>query len=229
MSTPQEIIDQYNNQPELLIEKLDELPEVKENWRKNKDLMVEVNLYHGTRRKETPEQIKKNGFCSFAEGEVEQFIDEAARQCKVEIEAGPRVCKWMDDTASHLKQSFSGRDWEFKNTKPSLYGTYDPAAGCSWAFRNPEIVHDAFYYRTPTIIMDKILTELFGTPKTVKVRVKVKLNELLANPQNLNIRQNCFKPEEILEVTECSHDDVVKAYGGTMPKNKSDGGRITRY
>jgi hypothetical protein len=233
MPTPQEIIDQYNDQPDydLMIEKLEELPEVKENWRQNKDMMVNVNLYHGTRRKETPEELKKNGFCSFARGEVEEFIDEAVNQCKVGIKAGPRVCYWMDETAKQLKSSYSGRDWEFtkEGAQPNLYATYNPKKGCNWAFRNPEIIHDAFYYRTPTVVMDEILTELFGTPKTVKVRIAVKLNDLLGNPHNLNTEKHCFRPEEILEVTECSHEDVVEAYGGRMPKNKFDGGWINKY
>ena len=229
MSKIQEIIDQYNDQPDILIEKLFELTETKENWRGNLNQEVEVNLYHGTRRKETPEEIKRNGICTFNVGEVEQFIDEATRQCKIEIEAGPRVCLWMDRAANNLKESFSGRDREFKKEQPILWASIWGDRSCNWAFRNPELVHDAFYYNTPTKAMDKILTDLFGTPKTIKARVKVKLNDLLANPQNLPTEKHCFKPEEILEVTECSHEDVVKAYGGRMPATKYDGGWITKY
>ena len=77
--------------------------------------------------------------------------------------------------------------------------------------------------------MDKILGELFGEPKTIKIRVKVPLRKLIGSPQNLNTGLQCFKPEEILDVKECSHEDVVKAYDGKMPACKFNCGWITKY
>lgn len=225
----QDLINEYQDRPGEMVERLwdwwqeqEEKPDLQQP--------VTVQLWHGTRRKESAEELKAKGFCTFSPGEVEEFIDEANRMCKQELNAGPRVCKWMDNLARNLKQSYSGRDYEFGiSNRPNLWTSYDEGRSCSWAFRNPEIVSDAFYWRTPTKAMDKILTELFGEPKKIKVRVEVSLGDLIGSPQNLNTHKQCFTPDDIIEIEECSHEDVVRAYDGRMPACKYDCGWITSY
>lgn len=255
MNNCQEIIEQHKNNPIEMLEKLWEC--IRPQGREILDQPVEYIFYHGTRRKETSEEIKQNGICTLTRTEVDKALDDAAEQCKIGIKAGPRVCKWINERKESLKTTYSGRSWEFDEgqieaiedsvqrgymtreaadkeiseivrgehpsqytARPNLWATIFDDACCSWSFRNPEIIHDVMYWNTPTKLMDQILEELFGTPKCIKIKLNVTIRDLIGAPQNFNTNKKCFKPEEILEVKECSKQDIIEAYQGKMPKYK---------
>jgi hypothetical protein len=177
-----------------------------------KDKKVSVIVYHGTRRKESAEELKAKGFCSFSPGEVDSFIDEVARQCKI-AKNGPRLCKWIDDAATRVKEHYQGRISEFgKDQKPDLWVSAYKQASCSWAFRNPEIISDAMYWNLPKEVKEAILEEIFGTPKRVTLQLRMPADHVLYNGINLNTGKHCFKPEEIVSVEECGKAGVYEAY-----------------
>ena len=174
--------------------------------------VITAVVYHGTRRKESALELKEKGFCSFAPGEVDDFIDEAVRLCKV-VKNGPRICKWIDDAAAQVKETYRGRVGEFgKNKKPDLYVSAQKDAACSWAFRNPEIVSDAMYWNLPRIVKNAILEEMFGTPKKVTLKLRLPAEDVVYENININTNKHCFKPEEIVSVEECGHSGVFKSY-----------------
>lgn len=167
---------------------------------------VTVNLCHGTRRKEAPEELKENGFCTWDLPELEKMMSEAIDEMTKHRYIGPRTGKrvemWKERGLREGQASF----------RPYLYATaMGDNACCSWADRNPEIIWDVLWAHLKPEVTRAALHELFGDPLRVKVRTQVEVRAMFG-AQNINTKKKCFKPEEIISVELCTEEDIRKAY-----------------
>lgn len=204
---PQKIVDSAEGiriQDARLFNCLEEqLPAEKEKFFETE---VVTHLCHGTRRKETPEELKKKGFCTWNLPELEKMMGEAIEEATKHRYIGPR-------TGKHIER-FKERGLQEGQSsyRPFLYTTaMGDNACCSWADRNPEIVWDILWAHLKPEVTREVLRGLFGDPIKVKVKIPVTVREMF-HPQNINTGMKCFKPEEIISVEPCTEEDIKRAY-----------------
>jgi hypothetical protein len=175
---------------------------------------VTATVWHGTRRREPIEDLKKYGFCSYTQEQALRWLNEAHRRLVEKTKAGPRVTKHLEK----WKEMIHSKVLEPSRGYFSVTGIEETACGeapcpftgrpgqenllSGWADRNPEFVYDYLYIRATPQELDKFLTEMFGKPLKVKLRIKLQLEQLL-NPTDIHTKQRCFKPEEIIDITPC--------------------------
>lgn len=217
MSTAQELVDSGLTGVELseaIWKSYDAQPESEKEHLKYLRQKVTATVWHGTRRREPIEELKKYGFCSYTEKQAGQWLEEAHRRLMERTQAGPRVRQRMEKhknlILSHVKEPWRGKfsvtgfwwaacgEGEDRFTGESMERQLDSG----WADRNPEFVWDYLFWRANKKVTDQILTEMFGKPIKVKLKVKVELRQLL-NPQDMHLEQRCFTPEEILSIEPC--------------------------
>ena len=176
---------------------------------------VTATVWHGTRRRESIEELKRNGFCSYTQEQAIRWLDEAHRRLSAKIKPGPRVTKslekWKAMVRGHVKEPWRGylcvtaiEDAACGEQAHNPF-TGRPDSGnlmSGWADRNPEFVYDYLMLRATPQELDRILTEMFGRPIKVKLRVSVEVRTLL-NPQDMHLKQRCFSPAEIIDITPC--------------------------
>lgn len=179
------------------------------------DEIVTATVFHGTRRRESIEELKRNGFCSYTYEQAVRWLDEAHRRLTGKIKAGPRTTKQLEEwKKSKLIWTRDPHRGQFSVTaiEEDACGEspHDPFTGkpdsasllSGWADRNPEFVYDYLMMKATPRQLDQILTEMFGKPIKVKLRVRMRVRQLM-NPQDIHIPQRCFKPHEIVEITPC--------------------------
>jgi len=172
------------------------------------DQEVIANVWHGTRRKESIEELKKSGFCTYTDEQAVQWLGEAIENLAKKTKVGPIISKQLARRQANIlyetRQPY--------RHKFSVTGIEEAACGedqpenlmSGWAARNPEFVWDMLWapWRVKPEVVDGILTEKFGEPIKVKLRVKVKVRQLLG-PQDIHLEQRCFRPEEIISIEKC--------------------------
>lgn len=179
------------------------------------DEIVTATVWHGTRRREPIADLKRYGFCSYTYQQAVRWLDEAHRRLVGKTKAGPRTTKhlekWKQSRLTGVKDPHRGQfsvtaieeDACGESPHDVFTGKPDSASLLSgWADRNPEFVYDYLMMRATPQQLDQILTEMFGKPLKVKLRVRMRVRQLM-NPQDIHIPQRCFKPSEILEITPC--------------------------
>lgn len=167
---------------------------------------VTATLWHGTRRKEPIEQLKREGFCSYTKEQAEQWMAEAKqRLCeKKKAKAGGLICKSLD-RAQKMIGSFIDTPYRGKF---SVTGIEGDACGepetldSGWADRNPEFMNDLLMYQAPAQMTTQILEEMFGKPVKATLRLKTTARHLFG-PQDIHTEQRCFTPEEIVDIVPC--------------------------
>jgi len=174
------------------------------------DQEVTATVWHGTRRKESIEQLKRDGFCSYTEEQAVNWLAEASEKLAEETKVGPRTAKYMGRIKTRVLhevlQPYRGK-FSVTGIEEAACGEYPTRLDSGWASRNPEFMWDFLHARTITVtrgkeITDEILTEMFDDPMKVKLRIKVKLRQLLG-PQDIHLEQRCFRPEEIVSIEKC--------------------------
>jgi len=169
------------------------------------DQEVVANLWHGTRRKESIEELKKHGFCTYTD---EQALAEALQKLDEKTKVGPRITLQLQKRRAiilyEIRQPHRCR-FSVTGIEKAACGEDEPENLMSgWANRNPEFIWDMLWspWRVKPKVVDEILTEMFGEPLKVKLRLKVKVRQLLG-PQDIHLEQRCFKPEEIISIEKC--------------------------
>ncbi len=160
------------------------------------DKEVTTTVWHGTRRVESDEELKQKGFCTYEPGQVGEWLNEAFELFKSKTKVGPRREKYLEDR----KRQVSKEAYEDWRRQVSVSGIEE--ASCGWGFRNPELVHDWLWFATSGPLFNEILTELFGEPRKIEIRTKVKIQQLF-NPQDIHLPKLCIKPEEIVSIEPC--------------------------
>ncbi len=172
------------------------------------DQEVYATVWHGTRRRESIEELKRNGFCSYTKEQAMEWLKEARRLMCERDYIGPRLCKYLDARERDILSQVAG-DYRGKFSVTGIEGT---ACGedapddidSGWGDRNPEFVWDylyANYHLTPKKA-DEILTIMFGRPVKVQLRLKLTVRHLLG-PQDIHMKQRCFSPQEIVSIVPC--------------------------
>jgi len=164
---------------------------------KNKDLLhklhvdiVDLNLYHGRRTKESVEDITKRGFCTLLPVNYKKSIIDALKYFGKE-----KIITTSGMRGDYIRQLIS----EVSNPdRASIYASTDSNSSCLWANRNPE--HISLALEGAGISqenIDKYLIEKFGTCKIIE------LIDTYPKNINLNLLKRCIKPEEIKKVEKC--------------------------
>lgn len=159
---------------------------------------VTATVWHGTRRKESDEELRQEGFCTYEPKQVEEWLDEALNLIVEKTNPGPRTLKRLQQ----LKTQIARQAHESWRRQLSVSAFEEDS--CGWGFRNPELVHD-FLYRAvgdKRELFNEILTELFGEPRKIKITTEVPVSGLL-NPQDIHLPVLCIKPKEIVSIEPC--------------------------
>jgi hypothetical protein len=170
---------------------------------------IEFPLYHGMRTKKSPEQIKKEGFCSYG-----THIDEK----KKIIDALKYFGKEKTITSKHrrgglVKGIINEVSGSFEKFRLNTYATTTPEASCNWWARaNPEHISLSLHYLgINDDKIDKYLKEKFGNNC---VRVELKMTSK-GEESNFNTGLNCIPPNLIKDVKKCKSCD----YTGTEKRD----------
>ena len=171
---------------------------------------VTSTVWHGTRRKETDEELLKNGFCSYTQDQAMDWVQEASRlicEKKYKGKPGPIVCKRMDRRQAGILYNIRGPgrgQFSVSGIKEASCGDKSRSLMGGWADRNPEFMYDLCYQNGLTEKETaEILGEMFGKPRRVELKVKIKVQDHF-DPQDIHLEQRCFKPEEIVKIEACS-------------------------
>lgn len=191
---------------------LETLP--REKHRAFHESLITVTVWHGTRRREPIEQLKREGFCTYTEEQAARWLQEVHRRLCERTKVGPRVCKSLDRTRAMIlantSQSYR-RYFSVTAIEDSACGEgFNPFTGkpdsdnlmSGWGHRNPEFVYDYLQWRANPLTTDQVLTEMFGRPLKVTLRLRLPI-ELLYSPQDMHTKIRCFKPEEIISIVPC--------------------------
>lgn len=158
----------------------------------------DYSLYHGMRSKRTPEDIKKEGFCSYGTPIDERIniidaLKHFGKEKLLTVKGGKgyRVRSIMDEVMRDLGKN-----------RLNTWATTDKEAACEWwAHANPEhitLVLDAAGVEPEEI--EKYLKEKFGSNC---YNIKLKITSLGTNP-NFNTGLNCIPPSLIKKIEECN-------------------------
>jgi len=145
-------------------------------------------VWHGTRRKESPQYLRAYGFCSYTLEQADLWIDEAtrrARELTVTI-TQKRVAYVKDMIRDPGRMLFSVTAIE-----EAVHG---------WADRNPEFIYDLLWVRLPETKWRRILRDMFGPPMKVTLLLNLPVRQVMGGPQDIHTGLHCFRPEEILDV-----------------------------
>lgn len=167
---------------------------------------VTATVWHGTRRREPIEQLKREGFCSYTPEQAQRWMAEAKqRLCeKKKAKAGGLICKSLE-RAQQRVTSFINAPYRGQF---SVTGVEEAACGepdkldSGWADRNPEFMNDLLMYQAPVQINNQILEEMFGKPIKATLRLHLTARNLLG-PHDIHTKQRCFAPEEIVDIEPC--------------------------
>ncbi len=167
-------------------------------------------LFHGMRSKKTPEQIKKEGFCSYGTpiDEKKNIVDALKHFGKEKLLTvkggkGYRVRSLVNEVM-----------YELGKNRLNTWATTSEEAPCAWwAQANPEhisLVLDAAGIKPKEV--EKYLKDKFGSNC---YNVKLKITSLGTN-SNFNTGLNCIPPSLIDIIKEC--DECM--YTGKEHKKK---------
>ena len=172
------------------------------------DQEVTATVWHGTRRKESIEELKRKGFCTYTDEQAVEWLGEAIRNLEERKKVGPIISKQLARRQANILHETR----QPYRHKFSVTGIEEAACGedrpenlmSGWADRNPEFIWDMLWspWRVKPKVVDEILDEKFGEPTKVKLKVKVQLRQLLS-PQDIHLEQRCFMPEEIVSIEKC--------------------------
>lgn len=158
---------------------------------------VLTTVWHGTRRVESDEELRRNGFCTYEPSQVKEWLDEAMDRVIEKASPGSRKLKYLNT----WKETFVKQAYEPWRRQVSVSGIKE--ASCGWGFRNPELVHDLLNFAVGgTTLFNDILTEMFGEPRRIEIKTYIGIRELLI-PQDIHIPVLCIKPEEIVSIEHC--------------------------
>ena len=172
------------------------------------DQEVTATVWHGTRRKEPIEQLRRFGLCTYTDEQAVRWLEEAVTKLHDKTKVGPRISKELARRQANIlyetRQPY--------RHKFSVTGIEQAACGedapenlmGGWAARNPEFIWDMLWspWRVKPRVVDEILTEMFGEQLKVKLRLKVTVRQLLSS-QDIHLEQKCFRPEEIISIEKC--------------------------
>jgi hypothetical protein len=212
VSSAQRLADEYTG-IELMDRLLDLYEKIEETHgrdtaQKFLDQEVVATLWHGTRRKEPIEHLRQYGFCTYTDEQAVAWLAEAYRQLREKTRWGPRISTWMaKKQANILYETRESHRHKFSVTgiESAACGEDEPENLMSgWADRNPEFIWDMLWapWRVKREVVDEILTDMFGRPIKVTLRLKVEARQLLG-PQDIHLEQRCFSPQEIISIERC--------------------------
>ena len=163
----------------------------------------DLSLYHGMRSKRTPEQIKKEGFCT-------KFITniEMKREIILALKHfGKEKLATVGEGKGYLVQSMIRE--ALSKRRNFIWATTREVAGCEWwSQANPEIISLLLQQIDiePEKI-DKYLSEKFGNNcYNVKLKITSK-----SNP-NFNTGLDCIPPSLIDKIEKCECKYTGKAH-----------------
>lgn len=159
--------------------------------------ITDLYMVHGTRQKKTPEQIKREGICSW----------ETPQSAIIELA----------EAAEHfgLLKKKKARDWyrcfigEMSSEhRLNIYASTYTESSCGWAVRSPEFISLMLGYSgIPREKIAEYLGQRFGKPYRIKTRISPTVLQYLANAgANINTGRRCIRPEDIIAVEECPVD-----------------------
>ncbi len=151
-------------------------------------------LWHGTRKKSSISDLKREGFCYPLTHEAKSQIKSALKYFGKEYllthsgRTGERLRQMLWEVTSSHRMKI----WASSQGKDSA---------CSWANRSPEIITLALDAAgVDKKIINKYLLDNFGRPLAVKIRHRVPPH--MAGPnENLGVR--CLESNDIEEIYEC--------------------------
>jgi len=168
-------------------------------------------IWHGTRRKETPQEIKQKGFCTWHHPvdvlhEIIEALDHFNKLDKLKDtlvqNVVANICRFgygekglYVDIENPENQKEWAKDWA-----PELKQTIAPRT-CSYALRNPEIITEVLAYAgVKSNEIRQYLRQKYGKPYAIKLKGTVKTAYPILNEAT---GCTCFEPEDIEEVYEC--------------------------
>lgn len=154
----------------------------------------EFIVWHGTRRKESPEELKKYGFCTYTTPEADKWLEEEAEKAGKSSKLtfnGESIARRVNELKRLVREP--GRQ-VFSAT-----AIEEDVPG--WADRNPEFMYDLLTHRLPKEEWEAILREKFGPRLKVTVKLKLPVRQVLGVPQDIHTEIRCFSPEQIVDVT----------------------------
>lgn len=149
-------------------------------------------VWHGTRRKESLDDIRHNGICTYTPLQAYIWIDEAVDRAKRSPHL--RSKRTLDIRAKYVKESI------IRPERMTLYVTAFEDDAASWAYRNPEFIYDVLWSVLPENEWSRILYEMFGPCVKITVNIKLKVVYVIGVPQNIPSEYSCFQPNDILNV-----------------------------
>lgn len=178
----------------------EEVTEAVKNWSedylnflaKKGEKPKQLQLWHGTRRRETPEEVKAKGICTFkSEVEGRLQIIQALRHFGKE-----KLLTTTGTTGQHLQSLMAEIS---SRRRRVIWATTLEDRVCGWSARNPEIVLLALSAaQVPSSDIAKYLRGKYGRCYKIKLRHTVPINY-----PNIPLNSMCLKPEDIESVEEC--------------------------
>lgn len=154
----------------------------------------EFTVWHGTRRKETPKELKKYGFCSYTAPKADKWLEDEARKAVKSSKLtfnGESIAKRVNELKRAVREP--GRQVF------SVTAIEEDVP--SWADRNPEFMYDLLTHRLPREEWQAILREKFGRKVKVTLKLKLPVRQVLGVPQDIHTGIRCFSPDQIIDVT----------------------------
>lgn len=171
-------------------------------------------IWHGTRRKEDKETIKKKGFCTWGSSvdalhDVIEALDHFGKLDKIKDvfvqNQIKHICRF-DREGEGLYVDVENKESQketFKFVPEKIKKSVAPRT-CSYANNNPEIISATLAYAgvKPEDIK-RYLREKYGKPYAIKLKGKIKTAFPILNQGTGCL---CFEPEDIEEVYECPEE-----------------------
>jgi len=153
----------------------------------------EFIVYHGTRRKEPIEHLKKYGFCSYNLAQAEEWLEQEMEKA---IKSGQLLFngKRIRERVEELKRMVR----EPGRMLFSVTAIEEDVPG--WADRNPEFIYDLLAGRLPKEKVREFLREKFGPPLKVILKLKLPVRKVMGIPQDIHTDLYCFTPEQIIDI-----------------------------
>lgn len=160
------------------------------------DKEITTTVWHGTRRKETDEELKEKGFCTYKPEQVDEWLEIALDKVIKATSPGPIKLKEMKKRVEELKRN-ARDEWR---RQVSVSGIKN--VSCGWGFRNPELVHDFLWWFAKGKLFNDILNEIFGEPRRIEIKTNTTVH-LFTGIQDIHLPRLCIKPEEIVSIDTC--------------------------
>lgn len=177
-----------------------------------KDEVPQLPLYHGMRTNKTPDQIKKDGICTFEskidmKKEIVLALKHFGKEKLLTVEGGKgyRVRRYLKQAESEFRRN--------------IWASTDKDAACDWwAHANPEIISWMLHeIDIEPEKIDKYLSERFGN-KCYNVRLKTTSR---GQSSDFNTGLDCIPSNLIELIEECEECKYTLQSKSEIKKSKS--------